>query len=453
MSLASRHRRWLEWSSASANRRIFAASAVIGSLSLLTLVAGILKDMVVANHFGRGDDIEAFLVAFMLPAFATTVVAGSLNATLIPTVVQVAAREGDAAATRVFSSAALCALGLLFATSVVLAAIFPLALPWIAVNFDPDKRALTRSLFHLLLPTIAVSGIATVWSGMLNAGRRFAVAAAAPLLVPAVTIVSLLAFARYWGVEALVAGTVAGMIAQCVLLAIALRGRGLPVLPRWHGMSPPLRSAIRQFLPMGAGAILMGGTGLVDQAMAAMLDPGSVAALNYGGKLASAMVGLGATALGTALLPHFSHMIATGDLGPLRHSIATWSRLVFLTSLGATVLFVALSEPLVRLVFERGAFSREDTRVVALVQTFYLLQVPFYLLGIIHVRAISALQRNSILMWGAVISLSLNIVMNLILMRLLGVAGIALSTAIVYLVAWIYLRWNVGRCLSRPKTP
>lgn len=427
------------------NRRIFAASALVGTLTLITLIAGLVKDMAVAQHYGRGDLVDAFLIAFMLPALAISVVGGSMNAVLIPAAIQVAQRDGDAAAERLLSSAALCALGMLVIASVVLAGVFPFTLPIIATNFDPPKQALTESLFYMLLPAITVGGIAMVWSGMLNAQRRFAAAAAAPLLVHIVTITFVLLYAHRWGVKALVAGTVAGMIAQCLLLIVALRRRGLPIVPRWHGMSQPLRAAIGQFLPMSAGAILMSGTSIVDQAMAAMLDAGSVAALNYGGKLASALNGLGATALGTALLPHFSHMVAAGDFRSLRHSIATWSKLVLVSSLGATILLAWLSEPLVRLLFERGAFTSEDTRVVAFVQTFSLLQVPFYLLGTIHVRAISALRRNTLLMWGSAISLALNAVMNLVLMRYLGVAGIALATALVYLAAWIFLGWNVSR--------
>lgn len=427
------------------NRRILAASVLVGALTLLSLIAGLARDMAVAHHYGRGDAVDAFLIAFMLPALATNVIGGSLNAVLIPAVVQVAQRDGNAAAERLLSSAALCALAVLLVTSAVLAAVFPLTLSIIARSFDPGKQALTRSLFYMLLPAITIGAIAMVWSGMLNAQRRFAAAAAAPLLVPVVTIVFILLFSHRWDVKALVAGTIVGMIAHCLMLVVALRRRGLPVVPRWYGMSPALRGAIRQFVPMSAGAVLMSGTAIIDQAMAAMLEAGSVAALNYGGKLASALNGLGATALGTALLPHFSQMIATGDLRSLRHSIATWSKLVFASSLGATLLLVALSEPLVRVLFERGAFTGEDTRIVAFVQTFSLLQVPFYLLGIIYVRAISALQRNTLLMWGSAISLVLNVVMNLILMKYIGVAGIALSTAIVYLVAWIFLGWNVSR--------
>jgi len=420
---------------------------LVGTLSLLGLIAGLAKEIVVAHRFGRGDEVDAFLIAFMLPAFAINLVAGSLNSSMVPAVVRVTTRDGLHHGIRLFSSALSCTLVLLLAVSALLAATFPFVLPILAANFAPEKRALTQALFYMLLPAITISGIATVWSGMLNAGQRFAAGAAAPLAVPLLTIVCLVLLAERWGVAALAAGTVTGMLGQCVVLGIALRRQELPIVPRWHGMTDATRQMIGQFAPMVVGALLMSSAALVDQAMAAMLDPGSVAALGYGGKVVSAVTGLGAMALGTAALPHFSEMIARNDHSGLRHSIVTYNRAILASSVVATAGLMFFSEAIVRALFERGAFGADDTNVVANVQALYLLQIPFYLMGTIYVRVISALGRNGVLMWGAVISLPLNAAMNLVLMQHFGVAGIALSTSVVYLVSWLYLAWSVKRCL------
>jgi putative peptidoglycan lipid II flippase len=444
---ASLESRWRQWFDATVNRRIFAASLVVGALGALGSLIALVKELVVARQFGRGDEIDAFLIAFLLPAFAINVVAASLNTALVPTVVQVSLRDGEEAGARLFSSAVVTAAGLLVAVSVLLAALFPLLLPILASNFDPDKRALTLALFHAVLPAVTISGIATVWAGMLNARQRFAAAAVAPLLVPALTIVFLLLGSRALGAFALATGTVAGMFAQCALLAAALRKQGLPVFPRWHGLSDPLRQVVGQYLPMVAGAMLMSGAVLVDQAMAAMLDPGSVAALGYGSKLVAAAVTLGSQALGTAVLPHFSQMVASGDHSGLRHSLATWTRIVVVVSAAATVALMLLSEPLIRVMFERGAFTSEDTRVVSEVQTLYALQIPFHVLGMLYVRVISAFRQNRVLLWGATISLPLNAILNYVLMWRLGVAGIAVSTSIVYAVSCAFLGWHAIRAL------
>jgi putative peptidoglycan lipid II flippase len=104
-----------------------------------------------------------------------------------------------------------------------------------------------------------------------------------------------------------------------------------------------------------------------------------------------------------------------------------------------TVGLVYFSEPLVRLFFERGAFTSGDTYLVSQVQVLFLLQVPFYFLSILIVRLISSLQANHILLWGAVISLPLSVILNYLFMQWLGVAGIALSTSMVYFVSFCYL--------------
>jgi len=122
-------------------------------------------------------------------------------------------------------------------------------------------------------------------------------------------------------------------------------------------------------------------------------------------------------------------------------------RLIVLAVLPATVAAILASKAIVRLLFERGAFTAADTSLVTRIQAFYLLQVPFVVIGMLFVRLASSLQRNQILLWGAAITLPLNVVLNFILMRWLGVGGIALSTSLVFLVSCCYLMVSVHRAL------
>jgi putative peptidoglycan lipid II flippase len=108
---------------------------------------------------------------------------------------------------------------------------------------------------------------------------------------------------------------------------------------------------------------------------------------------------------------------------------------------------------LIRIVFQRGAFTAADTTVVGHVQAFLSLQIPFYILGQLGVRLISALKRNSVLMVIAGVNLTLNVIFNLILMRYAGVAGIALSTSLVYLVSCVLVYASIFNSLSRLDTP
>lgn len=440
---------WLRWSEASVNRRIFAAAVTVGVSTLAVNLAFVLRDAGIAGYFGRGDEVDAFLIAFLLPSFAINVIAGSFSAAFIPTYMQVREDQGDHAAGRLFSGVTLWGLGLLAAIAALLGVLSGSLLPVLASGFSGEKLALTRSLFILFLPLIVLSGIATLWSSLLNARKRFVISALAPIMPPLAALAGLFAAGRAWGIYALAIGIMAGTVLQGLVLAAALKQEDIRLRPRWQGMTPELRRVLGQYLPMVAGALLMSMTGVVDQGMAAMLDPGSVAALSYGTKIVTFVVGLGTMAIGTAILPHFSQMAGAKDWQAIRHTARTYSRLILLLCVPVTLMLVLLAEPVISVLFERGAFVRQDVQLVGRVLAFASLQVPFYLLGILYVRLISSLQRNTLLLWGAAISLPLDVVLNLVFMRWMGVSGIALSTSIVMMVSCCYLLLSAEYALRK----
>ena len=234
---------------------------------------------------------------------------------------------------------------------------------------------------------------------------------------------------------------------EAALLAWGLKQRGLSLVPRWHGMTPPMRQVVNQYLPMVAGGFLMSSTTLVDQSMAAMLPPGSVSALSYGSKIVALMLGIGSLALSTAIFPYFSRVVAANDWTGMRHTLKTYSGLVLVVTVPITLILICFSESIVRLLFERGAFTEGDTYLVSQIQMLYSYQVPFYVLGVIIVRLISSLKANALLMWGAVISFFLNVILNYVLMQRLGVSGIALSTSVVYCLSFCYLLYQLSRLM------
>jgi putative peptidoglycan lipid II flippase len=128
-------------------------------------------------------------------------------------------------------------------------------------------------------------------------------------------------------------------------------------------------------------------------------------------------------------------MVVANDWVGVRHTLSTYSRLVLWGGIAMVLLIVAFSSPIVSLLFERGAFSEADTRAVAEVQALLALQIPFYVLGMIAVRLLSATSGNRILMWISFGNFAVNIVANYVFMRLWGVAGIALATSLVYVIA------------------
>ncbi|HEX8088141.1 MAG TPA: murein biosynthesis integral membrane protein MurJ [Blastocatellia bacterium] len=421
------------------NHNILAAMLTVGALSAVVKLASTAREVVIARQFGAGDGLDAFLIAFLLPSVAINVVAGSFNAALVPTYIQVREREGKEEAQRLLSSVLVWSACLLIAVSVLMALVSPFVLPILGSGFDAEKLALTRRLFFILLPVLPLSGLFVNWAAVLNAGGRFALAATTPIMTPLAMLTIISAFGDSLGIYAAATAMIVGTMTEGALLASGLRKQGVSPIPRWHGFSPATRQVMRQYAPMIASGLLMNGTIIIDQAMAAMLGPGSVSILNYGNRMSAAVIAIGAMAISTAFLPHFSRMAAAADWDGVRRTLKIYTRLILIASIPVTLILIASSDRLVSLLFERGAFTATNTVEVASVQRLYVLQMPIYLASLLFVRLISALRANQILMWGTVINFTLNITLDYALMKWLGVAGIALSTSIVYSVSLSYL--------------
>jgi putative peptidoglycan lipid II flippase len=429
------------------NRRILAATLIVGGLSVLVKVTAMAKELAVAYRFGTGDAVDAFLIAFLVPQLVVNIVAGSLPAAFTPVYIHVRELEGSAAARRLFESATSGSIAILLAMTFALLLLMPLGFHLLASGFSAEKLALTRSIFLILSPVVLLNGLITMWTAVLNAEQRFAALAFAPVSVPLLTLLMVLYAGQTWGIYALALGTVLGFLVQCAVLAVVVTRLGLPIIPRWGGVEPALRRVAAQYLPMVAGAALTTSSWVIGQAMAAMLPAGSVASLNYGNKVVGMLSEVGSMALATAVLPHFSVMVARREWAGIRRTLRVYVRLIVLIGVPVTVALVAASPEIVRLLFQRGAFTRGDTQLVATIQSLYLLQIPFVMVGMLYVRLASSLQRNQILLVGALITLPLNVVLNLILMRLIGIPGIALSTSLVFLTSCCYLVFAVRRVL------
>jgi len=435
----------------SVNRKIFRAVTILSGFSGVVLAATTARELVVANYFGRSDALDAYITAYVLPLFMVTLVSKSFDAAVIPTFIEVRESEGAEAAQRLFSGALVWSLALLVTIALLLAAFAPYYLPLLASGFSASKLLLTRKLLYFMLPLVVMSAVTVNGTALLNAGERFALPAILPILAPLGGLLCLLALGRRWGIYALAVGTVAGTALQALSLVALARAHGVRLAPRWSGFDPKLRQVAGQYVPMVTGALLMGTTELVDQAMAAMLPPGSVAALGYARKIVNVLVVVGAIPLAAATLPYFSDMVAKGEWQSCRHTLRTYTGLILLATLPITAGMVVFARPLVRILFQRGAFTAVDTAVVSHVEAWLALQVPFYVLGNMAVRLVSALKRNGILMGIAAVNTVLNAVLNWLLMWRYGVAGIALSTSIVYLVSCVLVFGSLYALIGRKR--
>jgi putative peptidoglycan lipid II flippase len=420
------------------NGRIFRAATTVGFFGVGVKVIAMLKEMAIANYFGRNDQVDAFLVAYLVPGFFVVIVAGSLNAAFLPTFIHVRHKNGEEAAQQLFSSCMVWSQSLLLAVALVLAGVGQVMVRAVAPGFSAQKLHLCTSFFYALLPMILFSGIAANYSALLNAKKCFWLPAISPILTPLLTLGLLLTRARAWGAWSLVGGVLLGCVSECLLLGTLLKFKGTRILPRWRGYDADVQTVGLQYVPLLLGAVMVSGVTVVDQSMAAWLQSGSVAALSYGNRIVSVVVGLTATSLSAAVIPYFSEMVSEQNWQGCRHTLRTYTRILLLIMTPLSALLIAFSPNLVKWIFQRGAFSAHDALVVSRVQSMYALQIPFAAAGLLYVRMLTALKRNGLVMISAGIGLALDIGLNLICMKYFGVAGIALSTSLFYAVSLLF---------------
>jgi putative peptidoglycan lipid II flippase len=433
----------------SANRRILQAAASVTAAGILVKIVATGKEFVVAGVYGRSDAMDAYLAAMLIPGLLVNLLSESMNQALVPTLIRVREKEGHERAQQLLSSAMLWLCMLLIAGSVVMALGARAFFPLIASHFDAAKLDLAVQLFYGLLPIVVITGIATNCTAVLNTFDRFALPALAPVVISISVIGCALLLAGKLGIWAMVYGSVAGALIHAILVAWMMDRNGYNFRLRWHGMNEATREVAHQYGPVLLSGVVASSGLLVDQSMAAMLSAGSVSALVYANRFVSVVLTLLAGAVSTAVVPYFSRMIAHRDWAGCRHTLRVWLGLTALVSVPITTALIAGAHLLIRLAFQHGAFGERDTAAVTPVLVMYALQIPFFVVSRVHYRFLVAMRRTDLVLYCGVLNLALDVVLNLVLMRHFGVAGIALATSLWTVSTFLFLWYWSNRTLRQ----
>ena len=431
----------------SVNRRIFRAAALVTAAGIVVKIVATFKEIAVAGVYGRSDAMDAFLAAALIPGLLINLISESMNQALVPTLIRVREQEGHDRAQQLLSNSMLWLCLLLGACSAAMALTARGFFPLIASHFPAAKLDLSIQLFYGLLPVVLITGIATNCTAVLNTFDRFAMPALAPVTISLAIIIGALTLGGHFGIWALVYSTVAGSLIHAAVVAGMMNSHGYRFRLRWYGMTTATREVAQQYGPVLLSGVVASGGLLVDQSMAAMLPPGSVSTLVYASRFVSVVLTLLAGAVATAVTPYFSRMIALRDWTGCRHTLRTWAGLTAAVSAPIAALLIAGSHFLIHIAFEHGAFGPRDTAAVTPVLAMYALQIPFFVVSRVFYRFIVAMRRTDLVLYCGMLNLALDIVLNLILMRWLGVAGIALATSLWTVSTFLFLWYWTWRLL------
>ncbi len=427
------------------------ATASIGGLTLVSRVLGMVRDMLMARYVGAGFASDAFLIAWRLPnLFRALFAEGAFSAVFVPMynrrmteAEQEAANTGLAAA-NAFAGQVLSVMlpflviftaGMMLATGPVVLAMtggFP--------DGGPGKFALAVHLTRITFPYLALISLVSLLGGILNSLNRFWVNAAAPVLLNIAMIVAILMFPGNSAAETAetqaIAVTVAGAL-QLLWLIWSCRRAGVVLRLGMPKLSPDVRRLLWLIGPaaIGQGAIQF--NLLVSTSLAARFLPqGAVSYLYYADRLNQLPLGLIGIGVGTAILPSLSRQIGSGDTVAARHTQNRALELALLLALPAAVALVVSAVPLIRGVFQHGAFTETDTMGAAGALAAFSVGVPAYVLIKVLTPGFYARQDTRTPVRLAVVSMLVNLAGNLLSVLALGAGfvGIALSTAV---AAWV----------------
>jgi len=398
-------------------RQIAKAAVIVMALFALSRLLGVVRQMAIAAQFGTSGELDAYMAAARIPEMIFLVVAGgALGSAFIPAFAHHLARDDRAGAWRLASAVANLVVIVLTVAAVLIAVFAPvLVRTLIAPGFDSDQQALTVSLLRLMLLSSIIFGASGVVMGALNAHQHFVFPALAPSLYNLSIIGGTLLLGPRLGVRGIAVGVVAGSALHLLVQVPALLRRGARYVPTLGLTIPGVREVGRLMAPRVLGTAITQINFVVNNNLASTMGEGAVSAINYAWLLMLLPQGVLAQAIGTAAFPTFAQQVAQGERDEMRGTLAATLRTVFFLSIPATVGLLALGQPLVGILFERGAFDQSSTAEVAWALTFFALGLVGHSGLEIVARAFYALHDTFTPVWVGGLAMALNLALSLTL--------------------------------------
>jgi putative peptidoglycan lipid II flippase len=407
--------------------------SLVTGLTVVQLLVQFVLQLLLAKYFGAGDDMDAYVAALALPIVVSMILSGSLGYVLVPIFAEQLAAGGERAATAVSSQ---IGLYLLFLTVAIAAAAAAFARPiagLLCPGFSPSQLALTAQLLRISSLLIVANSLISFLNSLYHCVHRFAQPAAAGVVGTLITVAYVAALHRQgihavaWGVV-LGAAVTAGLLLP--LLAIHLAASGT-----WR--QPPheaTRRSLWLLLPLVVGAVFWRLDPLLDRLLGSYLPTGSIAHLGYAWRLANSLSLIGGSGLAIVAFRSVVSHAAAGNRDSMNAEVAHAWRLLAVVLIPVACGLVVFSEPVTRLLFERGRFTPDDTRAVATLVTLYVGVVVGAGAGDLLSRSLYALHDTRTPVLVGMIAFGVGAAFKVLLVREYEAAGLAAATSLFYLV-------------------
>lgn len=427
--------------------------ASVGAATMASRVLGFAREALIGAALGAGPVADAFYAAFGFPnLFRRLFAEGAFNSAFVPLFAKEVERGGLEGARR-FAEQVLAALS---AVLLLLSGLAILFMPGLVATVvaplfadTPDKFAMTVDMTRIMFPYLFCMSLVAMFSGILNSLRRYFLAAIVPVLLN-VILVAVVAAALWLGAAPAATGywmawgVFASGFAQLGLLATGVAREGLTL----RLIRPSLTPEVKRLLTLMGPAIITGGVVqiniMVGRIIASAQD-GAIALLNYADRINQLPLGVIGIAIGVVLLPELARALAAKDDSEAQHLQNRSLEFALGLTLPAAVGFMVMPDPLVNLLYERGAFTAETTRLTSQALAAFAAGLPAYVLIKVFQPAYFAREDMKTPLWFSIVAVAVNIAFSLVFFTSLGHVAIAAATAISAWVNFVLLAGTLWR--------
>jgi len=413
------------------SREIVKSTSLLSLITLFSLGFGFFKEIIVANYFGAGQLVDAFLVAIIIPLSVPRILTLVISLCFIPAYIE-AQKKCPRDAQNLLNFVLITMLLVLLIGMALFYWQAPGIISKLAPGFDKQTLSLSITLLQLTLPILIFFGLFRLFASLLNAHRSFMAPGLAVFLSPICVIAAITLFGTSSGAHRWAVGLTIGHGLQAAFLLGFILRRGIRPGLRVNLHNPGVKSFLRSAIPLmcatGINTLLV----IIDRSMASQLLPGSISSLSYADKIFQVPLQTFILSITTVMLPYASLQFLQADKGDFKKTIRLAILMAAFVLLPVTTGLVIMARPIVAALLQRGAFDAQDTLVTS--QALIGFASGFFTVAIYYIlqRILIVIRKTLWLIGIAVINVALKILFNLLFINIYGAPGIALASTIMF---------------------
>ncbi|HEY8501419.1 MAG TPA: murein biosynthesis integral membrane protein MurJ, partial [Solirubrobacterales bacterium] len=378
--------------------RIARSTAFFSIATAASRVAGLAREVVAAGYYGISGPMSAFTIAFQVPNLIRALFAdAALQPAFVPVFTELIGKKAYKEAFRLASTMLLLVTMVLGAITALFVLLAPVIMPLFAPGFEGEILDLTVALSQVLFPILILLGVSGIVVGILNSYDRFGAFAISPLFWNLSIIVVLVVLEPMFEgrdrIYAYAIGILVGTLVQLLIPAWDLRNTPYRFSWSFDWRHPGVRRVLLLMLPVTISLGLINFNLLINSFFGSLVSDEAPAAIDKAFRIYQLPQGIFSVAIATVLFPTLARFANAGEIENLRATMANGMRQILFVLVPAAAAILALSDPMIRLVYQRGEFTASQTDLVATALFWFAFSLPFNGLFLLLTRTFFSLQR------------------------------------------------------------